>query len=116
MLRVLFSLISTIRAENYFFMRNKGFINHTMKTSIVMLLILFFQFNNEIIFIFNISFIIFSSDLCSAFGSKLFGVLDVEPVNELLTQGRRSRVNKTKTLATWAIKEMRKLKTATSSW
>jgi len=54
-------------------------------------------------------------DLCSAFGSKLFTMLDVEPVNELLTQGRRSRISKTKTLATWATKEMRKLKAATSS-
>ncbi|XP_054282000.1 importin subunit beta-1-like isoform X2 [Macrosteles quadrilineatus] len=54
-------------------------------------------------------------DLCSAFGSKLFAMLDVDPVNELLTQGRRSRVSKTKTLATWATKEMRKLKAATSS-
>ncbi|KAG8330366.1 Importin subunit beta-1 [Homalodisca vitripennis] len=55
-------------------------------------------------------------DLCSAFGSKLFTLLDVEPVNEVLTLGRRSRVSKTKTLATWATKEMRKLKTANSSW
>ncbi|XP_021937576.1 importin subunit beta-1 [Zootermopsis nevadensis] len=55
-------------------------------------------------------------DLCTAFGAKMLPLLDVEPINELLSQGRRSRVSKTKTLATWATKEVRKLKTATSSW
>ncbi|KDR09654.1 hypothetical protein L798_00780 [Zootermopsis nevadensis] len=55
-------------------------------------------------------------DLCTAFGAKMLPLLDVEPINELLSQGRRSRASKTKTLATWATKEVRKLKTATSSW
>uniref|UniRef100_A0A1B6BYM1 Importin N-terminal domain-containing protein n=1 Tax=Clastoptera arizonana TaxID=38151 RepID=A0A1B6BYM1_9HEMI len=54
-------------------------------------------------------------DLCLAFGSKLVTLLDVEPINELLSQGRRSRINKTKSLATWAIKQMRKLKATPSS-
>ncbi|XP_067001401.1 importin subunit beta-1 isoform X2 [Anabrus simplex] len=54
-------------------------------------------------------------DLCTAFGSKMLGYLDAEAITELLTQGRRSRVSKTKTLATWASKEVRKLKTAASS-
>lgn len=54
-------------------------------------------------------------DLCAAFGAKMLPLLDVEPINDLLTQGRRSRVSKTKTLATWATKEVRKLKSAASS-
>ncbi|XP_069697623.1 importin subunit beta-1 isoform X3 [Periplaneta americana] len=54
-------------------------------------------------------------DLCTAFGSKMLPLLDVEPINDLLTQGRRSRASKTKTLATWATKEVRKLKSAASS-
>lgn len=54
-------------------------------------------------------------DLCTAFGTKLLDILDVEPVNELLTQGRRSKINKTKSLANWATKEIRKLKQNTSS-
>lgn len=56
------------------------------------------------------------SDLCTAFGGKVLPILDVEPIHDLLTQGRRSRVSKTKTLATWATKEVRKLKSAASSW
>ncbi|XP_046999145.1 importin subunit beta-1 isoform X1 [Schistocerca americana] len=59
-------------------------------------------------------------DLCTAFGAKMLQLLDVEPITELLTQGRRSRVTKTKTLATWATREVRKLKSAAatpaSSW
>lgn len=57
-----------------------------------------------------------SSDLCTAFGGKVLPILDVDPIHDLLTQGRRSRVSKTKTLATWATKEVRKLKSAASSW
>ncbi|KAL1123674.1 hypothetical protein AAG570_001447 [Ranatra chinensis] len=56
-------------------------------------------------------------DLCSAFGSKVVHLLDVEAINELLALGRRSRTSKTKMLAGWAVKEIRKLKTAaTASW
>ncbi|PSN48037.1 Importin subunit beta-1 [Blattella germanica] len=55
-------------------------------------------------------------DLCTAFGAKMLPLLDVDPITELLTLGRRSRVSKTKTLATWATKEVRKLKSAASSW
>jgi importin subunit beta-1 len=54
-------------------------------------------------------------DLCAAFGRDIVGLLDVEPISELLTQGRRSKTNKTKTLSTWATKEIRKLKNATST-
>jgi len=54
-------------------------------------------------------------DLCSAYGRDIVTLLDVEPISDLLTQGRRSKTTKTKTLSTWATKEIRKLKNATST-
>lgn len=54
-------------------------------------------------------------DLCSAYGRDIVALLDVEPIGDLLTQGRRSKTTKTKTLSTWATKEIRKLKNATST-
>ncbi len=56
-------------------------------------------------------------DLCAAFGVHMLPLLEAEAINELLTQGRRSKTSKTKTLSQWATKEIRKLKNATSnSW
>ncbi|XP_044266485.1 importin subunit beta-1 isoform X1 [Tribolium madens] len=59
-------------------------------------------------------------DLCTAFGAPLLQLLDLEPINEMLAQGRRSGTNRTKTLANWATKELRKLKAnstaAVASW
>lgn len=49
-------------------------------------------------------------DLCTAFGANVLYLLDQEPIHEMLTLGRRSRVSRTKALATWATKELRKLK------
>lgn len=50
-------------------------------------------------------------DLCTAFGKDVMKLVEVRPlINDLLTEGRRSKTNKTKTLATWATKELRKLK------
>uniref|UniRef100_A0A8C6XNI3 Importin N-terminal domain-containing protein n=1 Tax=Naja naja TaxID=35670 RepID=A0A8C6XNI3_NAJNA len=50
-------------------------------------------------------------DLCTAFGKDVLKMVEARPmIHELLTEGRRSTVNKTKTLATWATKELRKLK------
>ncbi|XP_076054575.1 importin subunit beta Fs(2)Ket isoform X2 [Oratosquilla oratoria] len=49
-------------------------------------------------------------DLCSVFGADMLELVETEPINSLLTQGRRSKTSKTKTLATWATKEIRKLK------
>ncbi|EFA04374.2 Importin subunit beta-like Protein [Tribolium castaneum] len=49
-------------------------------------------------------------DLCTAFGAPLLQLLDLEPINEMLAKGRRSGTNRTRTLATWATKELRKLK------
>lgn len=54
-------------------------------------------------------------DLCAAFGAPMVQLLDLEPINEMLTQGRRSRISRTKTLATWATKELRKLKNANTA-
>lgn len=59
-------------------------------------------------------------DLCTAFGVVMLPLLDRDPINEMLMKGRRSRVNRTKTLAVWATKELRKLKNsvtaAAASW
>ncbi|XP_065163099.1 importin subunit beta-1 isoform X2 [Atheta coriaria] len=49
-------------------------------------------------------------DLCSAFGTRMLQLLDLDSINEMLVAGRKSRVSRTKTLATWATKELRKLK------
>lgn len=50
-------------------------------------------------------------DLCAAFGKDVMKLVEVRPlINDLLTEGRRSKTSKTKTLATWATKELRKLK------
>jgi len=54
-------------------------------------------------------------DLCAAYGRDIVGLIDVEPISDLLTTGRRSKTNKTKSLSTWATKEIRKLKNATST-
>lgn len=53
-------------------------------------------------------------DLCTAFGAGMLPLVDKEPIQGLLTKGRRSKATKAKTLATWATKEIRKLKNA--SW
>ena len=51
-------------------------------------------------------------DLCSTFGASLLPIIEAHGValSELLTEGRRSKTSKTKTLATWATKEIKKLK------
>ena len=40
----------------------------------------------------------------------MVALLDVDPISDLLTCGRRSKSSKTKTLSQWATKEIRKLK------
>lgn len=62
----------------------------------------------------NIPLYLFS-DLCGAFGIKygnelVKGIESHPSIQNLLTEGRRSKVNKTKSLAIWATKEIRKLK------
>ena len=50
------------------------------------------------------------SDICSAFGAQVHPLLEKPAINELLQEGRRSKTHKTKQVATWATKELRKLK------
>jgi len=49
-------------------------------------------------------------DLLTAFGMHMLSMVDVEPINDLLTQGRRSKSTKTKQLSQWATKQIRKMK------
>jgi importin subunit beta-1 len=51
-------------------------------------------------------------DLCSAFGAQIYQHLEKPTILELLQEGRRSKGGKTKNVATWATKELRKLKQA----
>ena len=54
-------------------------------------------------------------DLSTAFGANMLQFFDREPISSLLTKGRRSKAPKTKQLATWATRELRKLKNQ-ASW
>ncbi|XP_076631507.1 importin subunit beta Fs(2)Ket isoform X1 [Colletes latitarsis] len=54
-------------------------------------------------------------DLVTVFGAKLLPMVETEPLVELLNKARRSRTQKTKTLAIWAGKEIRKLKSVANS-
>lgn len=53
-------------------------------------------------------------DLSSAFGQSILPLVEKENITTLMTKGRRSKTTKTKTLATWATREIRKLKNASS--
>ncbi|XP_065342738.1 importin subunit beta-1 isoform X3 [Cloeon dipterum] len=54
-------------------------------------------------------------DLCLTYGAKVLPLVDAEAVNEMLTEGRRSRVTKTKNIANWATREVRKLRNHATS-
>lgn len=47
-------------------------------------------------------------DLMSSYEGKFYKLIDVEPIQQLLVQGRRSTVGKTKQVSIWATKEIRK--------
>jgi importin subunit beta-1 len=49
-------------------------------------------------------------DLVSCFGIQLSAAFETDPVQNILTRGKKSKINRTKTLANWATKEIRKLK------
>ena len=49
-------------------------------------------------------------DLVTSYGQGMLQFVEREPFEKLLAEGKRSKVIKTKTLATWALKEIRKLK------
>ncbi|XP_019637100.1 PREDICTED: importin subunit beta-1-like isoform X3 [Branchiostoma belcheri] len=51
-------------------------------------------------------------DLVTAFGNEIIPLVETQTIQDFLQEGRRSKTNKTKTLATWATKEIRKLKSA----
>ncbi|KAL7648073.1 UNVERIFIED_CONTAM: hypothetical protein RMT77_001690 [Armadillidium vulgare] len=54
-------------------------------------------------------------DLCTVFKTQILQQIESEPIQNLLSQGRRSKNTKTKTLASWAIKEIKRLRTTTNS-
>ena len=54
------------------------------------------------------------SDLVTAFKADILPEVEKEAIGNLLTKGRRSKTGKTKTLATWSTREIRKLKNV--SW
>lgn len=64
---------------------------------------------------FGLRVLFFCRDLCSVFGTDMLQLVETDCITNLLTQGRRSKTPKTKTLATWATKEIRRLK-SNSSW
>ncbi|VDP80524.1 unnamed protein product [Echinostoma caproni] len=51
-------------------------------------------------------------DLVSAYGANILALVEVDPIGAVLQRGRRSKTLRTKNLAVWATKEIRKLKNA----
>ena len=49
-------------------------------------------------------------DLVTSYGQAMLQFIERDAFEKLLAEGKRSKVMKTKTLATWAMKEIRKLK------
>lgn len=60
-------------------------------------------------------FIHFCSDLVSAYGSSILSLVEVDGIASVLQRGRRAKASRTKNLAVWATKEIRKLKNTTNS-
>lgn len=59
-----------------------------------------------------------TGDLCTVFGARVLPLLETKPLLDMLQVARRSRTPRTKALANWATKEIRKLKQQTPnvSW
>lgn len=59
-----------------------------------------------------------TGDLCTVFGARVLPLLETRHLLDLLQAARRSRTPRTKALASWATKEIRKLKQQTplTSW
>ncbi|VDK32430.1 unnamed protein product [Taenia asiatica] len=51
-------------------------------------------------------------DIVSSFGAQILPFIDVTPLQNVLQQGRRSKNSHTRTMAHWAIKEIKKLQNA----
>ncbi len=49
-------------------------------------------------------------DLVTSYGQQMIQYVERDTIEKLLVEGKRSKVMKTKTLATWATKEIRKIK------
>ncbi|CAF3394129.1 unnamed protein product [Rotaria sp. Silwood1] len=49
-------------------------------------------------------------DLVTSYGQQMIQYVDRDPIDKLIAEGKRSKIMKTKTLATWAMKEIRKIK------
>jgi importin subunit beta-1 len=49
-------------------------------------------------------------DLVASYGPQMIQYIEKDTIEKLLAEGKRSKVMKTKTLATWATKEIRKIK------
>ncbi|CAH0603076.1 unnamed protein product [Chrysodeixis includens] len=54
-----------------------------------------------------------AGDLCTVFGGRMLPLLETPPLLDLLQAARRSRTPRTKALANWATKEIRKLRLQT---
>lgn len=52
----------------------------------------------------------FIGDLCTAFGPRLFPLLDDVIISQFLAEGKRSKASRTKSLCSWAAKEIKKLR------
>ena len=55
------------------------------------------------------------SDIVSSFGAQTLPFLDVAPLQNVLNQGRRSKNTHTRTMAHWALKEIKKLQSASKA-
>ncbi|EDW75990.1 uncharacterized protein Dwil_GK15231 [Drosophila willistoni] len=53
----------------------------------------------------------FIGDLCSSFGPRLYPLLDDMIITQFLAEGKRSKLQRTKMLCTWAAKEIKKMNT-----
>ena len=49
-------------------------------------------------------------DLVTSYGQQMIQYVERDTIEKLLAEGKRSKIMKTKTLATWATKEIRKIK------
>lgn len=52
----------------------------------------------------------FIGDLCTAFGPRLYPLLDDVTITQFLAEGKRSKASRTKSLCTWAAREIKKLR------
>ena len=49
-------------------------------------------------------------DLVTSYGQQMLPYVERDPIDKLISEGKRSKIMKTKTLSTWATKEIRKIK------